>query len=110
MPIGRGRALLGNANAVLDKFVSGWQISTFSQFSSGEPNDMPANAIQLKDPRTPGGDWKGTPNWKDHQVRGWNPCVLRQFDDGRIVPQQFSIDRGCGTDPANYAWLMTAGY
>jgi hypothetical protein len=36
--------------------------------------------------------------------------VLRQYNDGSIRPQQFSLDRGCGTDHANYAWLMTASY
>jgi hypothetical protein len=35
---------------------------------------------------------------------------LRQFNDGSVRPQQFSIDRGCGTDPSTYAWLMVADY
>lgn len=109
-PFGRGQRLGGNVGGFLNKLISGWQFSTYTQFSSGEPNDLPANAIQLKDPRTPGGDFTGTPDWKAHRVKGWNPCVLRQFNDGRIEPQPFSIQRGCGTDPANYTWLMTADY
>jgi hypothetical protein len=36
--------------------------------------------------------------------------VLRQFNDGRVEPTQFSLSRGCGTDRANYAWLRVADY
>lgn len=110
LPFGRGHALGGNSGGFVNRLISGWQISTFTQMSSGEPNDLPANAIQLKDPRMNGGDWDGSVDWKAHQVVGWNPCVMRQFNDGRMEPQAFSIQRGCGTDPANYAWLMTADY
>jgi len=110
LPFGKGKRLGGSSTGFLQRLISGWDFSTYTQISSGEPNNLPGNVIMLKDPRTAGGDWKGTVNWNDHQVRGWNPCVLRQFDDGRTVMQQFSINRGCGTDPANYAWLQTAGY
>jgi hypothetical protein len=110
LPFGRGQRFGANAGGFLNKLIGGWQFSTFSQAASGEPNNLPANAIQLKDPRTPGGDWTGDLNWRQHQVEGWNPCVLRQFNDGRIAPTQFSLDRGCGTDTANYAWLRVAEY
>ncbi|MBI1899352.1 MAG: TonB-dependent receptor [Acidobacteria bacterium] len=110
LPFGRGKRIGGDAAGLVNKLISGWTFSTYTQISAGEPNNLPGNVIMLKDPRTVGGDWDGTVDWKAHQVRGWNPCVLRQFDDGSIRPQQFSINRGCGTDPANYAWLMTAGY
>jgi hypothetical protein len=110
LPFGKGKALGGGASGFVGKLISGWQVSTFTQMSSGEPNDLPANALPLKDPRTVGGDFKGDVDWKAHQVRGWNPCVLRQFNDGSIRPQQFSLDRGCGTGTSNYAWLMVADY
>jgi hypothetical protein len=110
LPFGRGRLIGGNSGRFLNALIGGWQFSTFSQIASGEPNNLPGNVQILRDPRTPGGDWNGTVNWKDHQVKGWNPCVLRQFNDGSVRPQQFSIDRGCGTDPNNYAWLMLADF
>ena len=110
LPFGRGKALGGSATGFLGKLISGWQFSTFTNISSGEPNDLPGNVIMLRDPRMVGGDWTGTVDWKDHQVIGWNPCVLRQFNDGSVRPQPFSVSRGCGTDPANYAWLRTADY
>ncbi len=64
----------------------------------------------LKDPKTPGGGFTGSPDWKAHQVHAWNPCVLQQFDDGRIAPKQYSLDKGCGTDFSNYAWLQVANF
>ncbi|MBM3811181.1 MAG: hypothetical protein FJW20_06045 [Acidimicrobiia bacterium] len=43
-------------------------------------------------------------------IRAYNPCVLRQFNDGSVRPQAFRVSRGCGTDPSAYVWLMTADY
>ena len=110
LPFGKGKKFGGNMSGVANKLLGGWQFSTFSQVGSGEPNDLPGNVIQLRDPRTIGGDWNGTVGWKNHRNVGWNPCVLRQFNDGSIRPQQFSLDRGCGTDTSKYAWMMTADY
>ncbi len=103
LPFGKGQRWGSGSTGILQKLISGWEVTAFYNDSSGEPLDLPGNVIMLKDPRV-------KPDWKAHQVRFWQPCVLRQFDDGSIRPQQFSIDRGCGTDPANYHWLMTAGY
>jgi len=110
LPIGRGKALAGNSSGALNKLISGWQITTNSQFASGEPTNLPSNGILLKDPRTVGGDWTGTINFNAHQVRAYNPCVLRMFDNGTVSPQPFSITRGCGTDPSNYVWLQTTTF
>lgn len=110
LPFGRGKALGGNASGLLNRLISGWQFSTYTQVASGEPTNLPGNVLLLKDPRTVGGDWTGKIDWKAHQIRAYNPCVLRQFNDGSIRPQPFSIARGCGTDPSTYVWLMTADY
>jgi hypothetical protein len=37
LPVGKNRALLGNASRALDAVVGGWQLSTFSTFQSGFP-------------------------------------------------------------------------
>jgi len=110
LPFGRGQKFANGAGGVMNKLIGGWQLSTFSNVSSGEPNDLPGNAIQLRDPRTPGGDYSGQVEWKKYQVQGWNPCVLRQFNDGSIAPQPFSLARGCGTDTSQYAWMMVADF
>lgn len=110
LPFGKGKRFGAGSGYFRNLLIGGWTVSTYTQFSSGEPNNLPSNVIMLKDPRTKGGDWNGSVNWNAHQVTGWNPCVLRQRNDGSIRPQQFSLDRGCGTDTSNYAWLMTADY
>jgi hypothetical protein len=44
-------------------------------------------------------------------VRGFNPCVLKQNDDGSVVPQPGSVALGCGAvNSGNYAWLATTTY
>ena len=111
LPFGRGKKFGGSMGRLANAFAGGWTLSTYTQWGSGEPNNLPGNVIMLKDPRTIGGDWNGTVDWKLHQIKGWNPCVLRQFDDGSIRPQAFSIARGCSsTDFSQYAWLMTSSY
>jgi len=37
LPVGRGRALAGNANGVLDAFIGGWQTSGVARWTSGFP-------------------------------------------------------------------------
>jgi hypothetical protein len=110
LPFGKGKRFGGTSSGFVEKLIGGWQFSTYTQFSSGEPNDLAGNVMQIKDPRTVGGDWTGNVDWKRHQVVGWNPCVLRQFNDGRVEPQPFSLTRGCGTDTSKYAWMMVADY
>jgi hypothetical protein len=110
LPFGQGKKWGSGANGFTKKLISGWQATTFYTNQSGEPADLPGNVIQLKDPKTPGGGWDGSTDWKAYQPRAWNPCVLRQFNDGSIAPASFSLARGCGTDVSNYAWLQTASY
>ncbi|HYP14361.1 MAG TPA: TonB-dependent receptor, partial [Bryobacteraceae bacterium] len=111
LPFGQGRAIGGGATGFLNKLISGWQLSTFTQTASGEPNNLNPNVIQIRDPRkTIAGDWNGDVDWNQHRIVGWNPCVLRQNNDGTITPQPFSIARGCGTDTSNYAWLRVSEF
>ena len=111
LPFGPGKKFgSGVTNPIGKRLIAGWQATTFYTNQSGEPSALPGNVIQLKDPTTPGGGWDGSPDWKANQVRLWNPCVLRQFNDGTVAPASFSLAKGCGTDFANYAWLQTASY
>jgi hypothetical protein len=110
LPMGQGKLIGGNASGFLNKLLSGWQFSTFTQMASGEPNNLNGNALLLRDPRTPGGDWTGEVDWNPHQVYGFNNCVLRQFNDGSIAPTAASLSNGCGTDQSAYAWLRVADF
>ena len=110
LPFGQGKKWGSDAHPIVKKLIGGWQVTGFYTNQSGEPANLPTNVIQLKDPKTPGGSWKGSPDWKAYQPRAWNPCVLRQFNDGHTEPMSYSLQMGCGSDYANYAWLMTASY
>jgi len=124
LPFGRGKKFANGWHGIGNALVSGWSINTtFTDPLKGFPSDLP-NAIQLKDPLTPVKDssgnlvkdadgkaiWSGSTDWKGYQVRLWNPCVLRQNDDGTVVPTDPSKALGCGAaDSGNYAWLQPAG-
>jgi hypothetical protein len=112
LPFGEGKKWGAGSNVVVRKLISGWQWTNFYNHAlKGFPSDIP-NAIQLKDPLTPGGGFSGSPDWKADRVRIWNPCTLRQNNDGTIVALQSSINLGCGTDFSNnwgnYAWMQLA--
>ncbi len=110
LPFGQGKKWGSGTQGFAKKAISGWEWTTFfTDPLSGFPNDLPGNVIPLKDPQTAAG-WGGKTDWKAYQVRGWSPCVLKQNNDGTTAPQPYSIADGCGTDPANYVWLQTAGY
>ena len=116
LPFGNGKRFGTDTRGFLGKLISGWNWTTFFLDPlSGYPANLASNVIPLKDPRTPGGGFAGTPNWKAYQVRLFNPCVLRQDNNtGVIAPSAASIALGCGTDFSNnwgnYAWLQTASY
>ena len=115
LPFGEGKHFLAGGNKLVQRVVSGWEVTNFLLDPlSGYPANLPSNAIMLKDPRTPGGGFSGSPNWKGYIVREWNPCVLRQQNDGSIAPTPQSLALGCGADYSsnwgNYAWLETASY
>ncbi len=110
LPFGPTKRWGAGSHAFTKKLISGWQIVASHLNQSGEPANLPGNVIQLKDPLTPGGGWDGAPDWKAYQPRAWSPCVLRQFNDGSVQPAPYSVQRGCGADFSNYAWLQTASY
>jgi hypothetical protein len=104
LPFGKGKRFGAGAGSVAQRIIGGWEITSFYTNSSGEPNDLPSNVIQLKDPRVDNIDWKA------NQVRGWSPCVARMFNDGSVRMQPFSLNLGCANDPAQAAWLMLPNY
>ncbi|HEY1341387.1 MAG TPA: hypothetical protein VGF59_27945, partial [Bryobacteraceae bacterium] len=125
LPFGEHKHFGAGSTGLVKKLISGWEWNTaFVDPFSGFPSDLP-NAIQLKDPLTPVKDasgnfvkdasgkpiWTGVTDWKAYQVRAWNPCVLRQNDDGSVAPTPGSVALGCGAaDSGNYAWFAPAGF
>lgn len=101
LPFGRGRQFLSGANGFFDRLVNGWDLNLLYTASSGEPADLPGNAIMLQDPKV-------TADRNQVFVRGWNPCVLQQSANGSIAPTAASVNiNGCSpTDFSGYGWLV----
>lgn len=110
LPFGANKKFGSGASGLTKKLISNWETNVFYNKSSGEPADLPGNVIMLKDPRTPTANWDGNVDFKQYQVRGFNPCVLRQLNDGSVSPSPGSLAAGCGTDQSKYVWFQTAGY
>ena len=70
-------------------------------FQSGTPWDLPTNVRILRE-----GGFNRDIDWNAPVIRGASPCVLRYNDNGTITPQAFSLANGCGTDQANYPFLI----
>lgn len=113
LPFGKGKKFGAGSNGFVDKLIGGWEITSFYTTASGEPQafDNGTNfMIPLKDPKSPGGPFTGTPDWSANQVYGFNPCVARLQNDGTTIMQPFSLQRGCSADVNQAAWLMLPSY
>ncbi|MBC7926707.1 MAG: TonB-dependent receptor, partial [Bryobacteraceae bacterium] len=101
LPFGRGRKFASGVNSWVDRLIGGWDLNAFYTATSGEPADLPGNAIMLKDPGIAADRSKTI-------VRGWNPCVLQTNANGSVTPTRAStVVNGCSaTDFSDYAWLI----
>jgi hypothetical protein len=104
LPFGKGKKFASGVSGLANKFVGGWQVTSFFQWASGEPTDYPANVLPLRDSSNK------NINWNQHAVRGWGNCVVRQNNDGTRTPMAYSTAAGCGTDLTKYDWLWVGDF
>jgi hypothetical protein len=104
LPFGKGKKFGSGVTSLMDKFIGGWQVTSFFQWASGEPTDYPANLLPLRDSTVQ------DINWNQHQVRGWGNCVVRQNNNGTQTPMPYSVAAGCGTNLSTYDWLWVGDY
>lgn len=104
LPFGKGKQFASGIGGLANKFIGGWQLTSFFQWASGEPTDYPGNVLPLRDSSVK------DINWNQHQVRGWGNCVVRQNNDGSRSPMPYSVSSGCGTDLGKYDWLWVGDY
>ena len=104
LPMGKGRKLFGGANGVVDKFVSGWQVTSFFQWASGEPSNYGGQVLPLRD------SVNKNINWNQASVRGFGNCVVRQNNDGSRSPMPYSVASGCGADLSKYDFLWVGSF
>ena len=99
LPVGRGKALLGNTNRLVDAVIGGWEISPLYVFTSGKP-------------WSPGNNWETTApsigihaydlpadaNHSYKRLRGVTPCVAyKDTDTGAIINGPAYVEAGCTT-------------
>jgi hypothetical protein len=94
LPIGKGRALFGNANGVLNGIVGGWRLSSIFLVQSG-PFDTPFMQFDSSGNANNNGfnrpDVTGNPNNFHHtSTRFWNPNVYSC--PGGVAGQNFGPD------------------
>jgi len=112
LPFGRNKKFGSGVSGFANKLIGGWEVTGFYTLASGEPQEFSNGnqLIPLKDPKTPGGPYNGSVDWKANQVYGFNPCVARLQNDGTTIMQPFSVQRGCANDVSQAAWLMLPSY
>jgi hypothetical protein len=101
LPFGNGKQFLSGSNAFIKHVVGGWAVNTTVQNASGAPVSLPTTAIPLK--RT----FKSDIDWTQQLVRVWDACTIQVNANGTQTMLRQNV---CGTDPANYSWLMLPGY
>lgn len=102
LPFGRNRLLNFHGNRIVDGVIGGWDFSPSLQMQSGEPATLPTNAIMLPHNKFTKPDWS---NYT--RAQAWGTCVANKTPvTGVLVPTSASINRGCGTDTANYDWAI----
>ncbi len=100
LPFGRGRTFNLGSNRIADFFLGGWNIAPSINVQTGEPAALPSNAVMLKPANA------SNINWNASSVRGWSNCVLSEDANGNITPMPYSMQAGCGSNTANYDWLV----
>ena len=104
LPFGKGKQYGSGVSNLANKFVGGWQVTSFFQWATGEPTDYPGNVLPLRDSTVK------DVSWNVHQVKGWGNCVVRQNNNGTQSAMPYSVTAGCGTDLTKYDWLWVGDY
>jgi hypothetical protein len=106
LPFGRGKKWFGGAHALVRAPISGWQLSTRFDLSSGILADMPSGAYVRSARIEP--DW----NSPTGVVQIWRPCAARVLDQSgapiQLLNRGANEQFGCTID--NYNWLVLPSY
>jgi hypothetical protein len=106
LPFGRGKRWLGDSPAPVRSAVSGWQLSTRFDLSSGILADMPSGGY-VRDAHL-------TPDFHSPSglVQLWRPCAAQVLDKPgaplQLIDRGFNQQYGCTLDNIN--WLVLPTY
>ncbi|MGH9158865.1 MAG: carboxypeptidase regulatory-like domain-containing protein [Vicinamibacteraceae bacterium] len=107
LPIGRGRALLGESSGLLNALVSGWEVAGLFVYNSGRPWDIDADRDGNRIYYDPNGErthmnpaaLNEDIDYSADIIRAVTaPCTARYEDSGELVPREPYADAGC-TEP-----------
>jgi hypothetical protein len=114
-PIGRGKALLGNTNRMVDGVIGGWEISPLYVFTAGVPWNPGTNWIQLAPIAVRAHDLPADGTHPYKRLQGVTPCVAYEqnvtvggVSTTMLVDGPTYIEAGC-TTPALIRELGSGG-
>lgn len=108
LPIGRGKALFGEAGGLADKLISGWQLNAIGEIQSGTPTSVPNGILLQPTAKLPEGE-QTLDRWFDNSTRtnprpdgtyAWDVIPPNDF---RTINQRFSDIR----DPWEPQWSFS---
>lgn len=79
LPFGTGKRFASTTHGFWSRMVSGWELTSFFQWDSGRPWELPGNVVPVKDAKVK------VDNWIQHQVYGVRPCV------GQVHPETGAV-------------------
>lgn len=91
LPFGRGRAMLSNANRLVDGVLGGWELGGLSSYETGRPWGAPSGYYMVGDPRVK------RSILANGDERVISPCVWTVTNPvtGATAPIQAALDYGC---------------
>lgn len=98
LPVGRGKALVGNANSVVNAFIGGWRTAGIWRFNDGRPEAlMLAGGESLPTYGAQRPDLIGT---LECTSGSWNTKLTDYFSNPQVVitPPPFAIGTAARTD------------
>lgn len=105
LPIGQGRAILGESSGLINALFGGWEVAGLFVYNTGRPWDMPDVYLDPNGERTTLNPTAINDNvdYSADIIRAISaPCTARYDDDGTLVPRSPYNDAGC-----TEAWFIS---
>lgn len=81
LPVGRGRAVLGNSNRILDAAIGGWELGSLYVYQTGTPWGMPSGLEYLHDSKV-SRKTESAASGGYKMIRGVNGCIANPYNVG----------------------------
>ena len=89
LPVGRGRALLGDTNRIVDGVLGGWELASMASFQSGAPWTVPSGWDYVHSAKI-------KPHWTGGNLQWYAPCYwTTNAETGAISESAEATAFGC---------------